>query len=1422
MGIAVLGPLEVDGAALGARDRVVLAALAMAPRQALGAEQLADALWGAAPPPSWRKNLQSCVVRLRRVLGPDAIVTTPQGYRLAVPHDDVDADVFERLAARGRELLTLGEDERAVYSLARALALWRGRPFSELEEWEPGRTEAGRLGELRLGAEEDWLDASLRSGHHAEVLSRAQAMVRDAPLRERRWQLLALAEYRCGRQGEALGTVQELRRMLARELGLDPDPATLALEEAILRQDPALVVAPAPAVTDHSPYLGLSAYDVADAEAFFGRDRDLAACLQRLHETGVLAVVGPSGSGKSSLVRAGVAAALRAGGHPVEVVTPGARPLDCWPSVQPGPRPTVVVVDQCEEVFTLCREPAARTAFLDLLVTHAAARDGPRLVVALRADRMGDLAGQPAFGRLVEQGLHLLGAMDEDGLRAAIEGPARQAGLVLEPGLVDLLLREVEGEPAALPLLSHTLRETWVRREGRSLTVAGYRASGGIRQAVARTAEDVYERLDERQRGMLRELMQRLVAPGPEGQPVLSRVPRRLLGGDPTQQAIVETLVGARILTSDEDSVALTHEAIVRAWPRLGRWLDEDLEGRRILHHLAAAAQEWDRLGRPVSELYRGARLQGALDWQRSARPELARSEREFLDAGRELAEVEERSASRRAHEQARMIRRLRVVLAGAVGLLLVALVATVFAVHQGRVADRSASAATLAGTAAVARAAGAAALVTDDIDESLLLAVAGVRLDDSVASRRSLQATIARFPRLWSSTPMPGEEQVLGVDVAARGGLVATMDYLQTVRVYDGSSGRLVASRQVGQPNGVGIERDRLVEFAPDGRSLAVVATGGGDPAVLLLDAHTLRPVAGLAAPRGRGWVGTDLAFSADGSHLAAAVRRVQVVREDPSTGSVAAVAAAALVWDLRQGGPPVRVPLRDPEWQSVALSPDGTRLYSTGPLTVHDLRNGSHRVLDDRVVGPLEMGRGGRTLVTTSWNGPVVEDLRTGRSTRIDTDLDVADVRLSRDARTLLLVQWGDRKAEVWRLDGSKVDGPRVTLDLDRGMARAVDLAADGTYVYSTSGSTALRRWDLTGRRELVRRVRLPLRREQGAFSVVSPDGRREIFAAAGRYSFGFRDLRTGEETRLIPWGAGYRHTIGAWHPDGRHYASAVGDRLSIWDMRTGRLAESARLPGDRVSEIDFSPDGTRLAVAEVSGRVTMLSTRTWEPVGRQVEVGDKVSWVQAVPDDRTVVVLTGGPGTQQLRIAPSPGWAVLDLEAGTVRSRGDLGMAHGSWLDVSPDGRYAAVAGGTFAERIDATGADGVLAVLDLRAGRLVRPPVIAHQGAAFQLAYSPDGTRILTTGLDGTVALWDAARGTSLGRVELDGRPYTAAAFTDDGHEARIVEWWSGRVWTWPLDTDAALVHACRAAGRDLTLEEWRDHFGGLPYQRVCAA
>jgi Novel STAND NTPase 1 len=367
----------------------------------------------------------------------------------------------------------------------------------------------------------------------------------------------------------------------------------------------------------------------------------------------------------------------------------------------PSGADVTLVVDQGEEVVTLCDDPAERARFFTTLADRV---DVSAAVVAVRADRLGDLSAYPGFARLVERGLYPLGAMDESNLRAAIEGPARQAGLLFEPGLVDLLVREAEGEPGALPLLAHALRRTWEQREDRTLTVSGYRETGGVRGAIAQSAEEVYQRMPGEQRPLLRDMLLRLVAPSADGDPVRARVPRRTLATDAERENLIEALVAARLLTSDDGVVELAHEALARAWPRLRAWLDDDVEGQRILRHLAGAADAWDTMGRPDSELYRGLRLRQAVEWR--LRTDLAPNavEHAFLHAGEALATAQRQDAEERARRQVGINRRRRVLLAG-VGLLLAASVAT--GVLAWRQAERADSAAVAADARRVATLAG-------------------------------------------------------------------------------------------------------------------------------------------------------------------------------------------------------------------------------------------------------------------------------------------------------------------------------------------------------------------------------------------------------------------------------------------------------------------------------------------------------------------------------------------------------------------------------------------------------------------------------------------------------------------------------------------------------------------------------------------
>ena len=577
-----------------------------------------------------------------------------------------------------------------------------------------------------------------------------------------------------------------------------------------------------------SPYQGLASYGEADAESFFGRDEEIRSCVERLRTVSLLSIVGPSGSGKSSLLRAGLASALRRDGARVVVITPGLHPMDTLASARPRVT-SVILVDQAEETFSLCLDEEERRLFFDALVAHT---ERGSVVLAIRGDYTGELADHPALAALVERGLFLLGAMSDEGLRAAIERPARQHGLLLEPGLTDLLVREVEGEPGALPLLSHALRETWLHHEGRTLTVAGYQASGGIRGAVAQSAEALYGNLPDSERADLRELVLRLVVPGPEGEPVRNRIPRQQAIVTLAQGDLIERMVAARLVTSGEGDVELAHEALVRAWPRLRGWLEDDLEGQRTRHRLTLAAGDWDALGRLPSELYRGARLIAVSEWVNAAHPQLTRLEQQFLDASAELAEVEEQSAREQVRRERHVNRRLRTLAGGLALLVVVSLVTGFLAVRQTRSADR-------ASLAADARRVGTAALLEQDPRGSLMKAVAAARLDPSVTTGEYLQAAIANSSDLVRTTSLPASSTLSQV-LATPAGLVVS-DRANQVQLLHTTTLGPVTTAQVGHANG-NSQADVSLTSSSSEHVLAVSSQQPNRLPVRLLDPATLR----------------------------------------------------------------------------------------------------------------------------------------------------------------------------------------------------------------------------------------------------------------------------------------------------------------------------------------------------------------------------------------------------------------------------------------------------------------------------------------------------------------------------------------------------------------------------------------------------
>ncbi|WP_207084169.1 BTAD domain-containing putative transcriptional regulator [Nocardioides sp. S5] len=1419
MGIQVLGPLAVDGSGrLGPRDRAVLQALTVRQGGPVTADELGDAVWGAHPPASAHKNLQSCIVRLRKTLGPGTIETTDRGYRLAVPADEVDARRFEAQVVRARDLLELGEADRVVYLLEQALDLWRGAAFADLSEWPPARREASRLDELRREAEELLIDAQLRLGRTREALPRAHDMVRAAPLRERRWELLALAQYRTGAQGEALRTIRQLRAVLARELGIDPAPAVLALEQSVLQQDPSLGGSAEGPRSATCPWQGLQAYDVAEADRFFGRDAEIEAGSTILAEGRLLALVGPSGSGKSSLMRAGIGARLQERGTRCTILTPGRYPVRALSSLTALQAGDALLVDQAEELFTLCEDPEESATFIARLVEEAACRP---VVVALRADRLADLTAYPAFSRLVERGLYLVGGLDEAGLRLAVVEPARQAGLLLEPGLVDVLVTEVRDDPGALPLLSHALLETWKRREGNTLTVDGYRASGGIHGAVAQSAERLYAEVEPDHREALRDLVLRLLSPGSEGEPVRTRVPRRLVATGPEHVRLIEMLVAARLVTSDDGVLEVTHESLARAWPRLRGWLEDDVEGRRILHHLSSTADAWDTLGRPDSELYRGGRLTRTIDWAAGAGVTLTVVEQDFLEAARAQAEVEERSAAEQARMQARMIRRLRIVLGGAVALLVLALAAGGVAVVQSERANDTAARAQQLAVSADARRVGLRSQLTDDISLSLLLAVAGTRLDVSPETRTNLLTALAEQPLLVRSVP-PGGGYLDVFDVSHDGRWIAASDDQNRMHVYDAATNQLHDSYDAGR---TGSRLQALgAAFSPDSKQLAVVLHGtkSTEP-IRILDPTTMDPATELTFPDDEPVWAVDARFSADGTHLATTVQTVNWPYKGHGRSP-----SHALVWDLRSPSSlPVRVSTGT-DVQGMALSPDGDTLYTGWPLTAYDVATGTRvwrRPDLTTWYTALDLNSEGTLLAVSDWGdemsardgilvdpvtGETVHTLRGHRST-------VNDIRFSPDG-TLLGSVANDGELIVWDTTAG-----RPLERWDTSDPYSVGFGPDNDLVHGGGLDSMLRTWDRSAQGTYLRRTTQVDDAGKFAWAHVSPDGDQVAYRwvdGVGRGWVRFVDTDTGRRTpatRLPAW-EGSPWVPGAWHPDGTRYAAHWCDgvpecmlepgSVRILESATGKLIEQEDvLGGDRdIFGIAYVDDGRSLILTEGLAHFDDLHTSI-------VDAGTLLSPDRLDIASNCCATAIGRDGTAMVyeaaRDLGSGHVRMLNVSTGEVLAEGEVDLlAYTS--TASPDATTVAVAGKT-----------GEIVTLDVSTGD-EQGRATSLGSAVHWLDYSEDGERLVSGAADGGVSLWDASTLELLGTVHPPrlGKPViSGTSFIGDTHDVAIASY-DGTVYRWDTDLDRAIDFACQMAGRDLTEAEWAQFLPAQPYRSVC--
>jgi WD40 repeat protein len=1019
------------------------------------------------------------------------------------------------------------------------------------------------------------------------------------------------------------------------------------------------------------------------------------------------------------------------------------------------------------------------------------------VVVAIRADYYGHCAADPRLASRLAANHVLVGPMDSDELRRAIELPARRAGLHLEPGLSAAMADEVAHQPGGLPLLSCALLESWQHRRGRTMTLAAYQQAGGVRGAVARLAERAWLGLDADQQQTARRILLRLAGPG-EGEAVVRRrVPLSEFAASRDQHAgaVVEALTEQRLLTKSQDTVEVAHEALLREWPRLRGWLEEDVHGRALHRHLIRTARDWDQGGRDPGELYRGARLTGALDWARNHDADLNALEREYMEASRAAAEQEVADARRRAEQEARrarreawISRRLRAALAGLAVVLLFALVAGGLALDLRGRAERQA-------LVTDSRRLSVQALLHSDLDRSLLLAEQAVRLDDSVDTRSALLTSLLRSPRAVGRF-RAGDNQLENLALSPNGRTLAAVDDLGLVYLWDPSTGQRLAG-PLGEPAPSG----GVAAFSPDGHLLAT-GVSALTPRLELWDVASRTMVRRLPLPTEDAITGA--AFSPpDGRVLAASTLAGHLIFWNPATG-------ARLGPILHPHHPKPGSPV------SLAFAPGGATLFTSAQ---HD-KTIVWSVARRRPVRTIPLGAAalalspdGKTLALGQEDGStILADAANGRRRRVVTGHgpEVPLLAFSPDGARVASLS-DDRTVVVWNAATGQ------TQQMLQGHASPVTglaFSPHGEMLYASSLDDGVIAWDLTGTRGLVRQLTRAARPVAGiAFSPRDPNllalaqrgGPVTLWDVTRRTQLGKPLAVTGGLESPVPvaFSADGRVVAAANHPDGAVVLFDVGTHARVGRPLPGPYANIyPAYSRDDVNSIAFSRDGRLLATGDEDGFTRLWDPATHAPIGPlRPQYGAAVTSVAFSPDGDT---LASGVWDGTVFLTHEPDGTVLHQLPTTGGPHGGVPTT----AAFSPDGNTLATAG-----------RDGKVRLWDPHIGAARGPAWIAEGGLLLSVSFSPDGSMLATSGSDGTAALWDAGSAKQIGAL-LPGLPGPAvAAFDPTGHTLATA-FHDGTVLLWDVDPASWRARACAVAGRRLTPQEWQEFLPDRPYQPSC--
>jgi WD40 repeat protein/transcriptional regulator with XRE-family HTH domain len=1175
-------------------------------------------------------------------------------------------------------------------------------------------------------------------------------------------------------------------------LGLEDEPKAVArlldLAATVRRED-----APAPGLC---PYKGLNYFDEADADLFVGREALTDKLAERVlalatDEIRFLAIVGASGSGKSSLVRAGLVPSLhwnkKSANWPIHILTPTARPLENLVAslihasvadtamftndlardshslhllsnvskMKTGSRSRqLLVIDQFEELFALCHSEDERASFVSNLLAAASEPDGPIfIVITLRADFYAHCAAYVQLREALAQQQEYIGAMSDVELRRAVEEPARRGRWEFEPGLVDLLLHDVGHEPGALPLLSHALWETWQRRRGRSMTHGGYASSGGVRGAIAETAEAVFaDQFTHEQQAIARRIFLRLTELGDESAAGDTR--RRATFNElilksedaATTRTVIKALADARLITTSEDAAEVAHEALIREWPTLHGWLEENREGLRLHRQLTEASQEWMAMNREPDVLYRGARLAQVQEWAATHVDEMNPLEREFLEVSQAWAEraVAAHEAQRqheleaaqmladtekaRAEDQTQSADRLRIrnriiSIVGVVALLL-AVLASIFGLQsnqnaisaqvnavQAVNAKATAQTESLIRATAQADAEQAAALsfsrelavqselnLEVDPERSILLALAGLDVvythEAENALHKVVQASRVRMT-------LTGHTAAVNDVVFSPDGKRLASSSEDGVRVWDPATGQQLLFLG-DRPNASD------VAFSPDGSRLAFATSVDGGPTITVRDVNTGQEVLTLKINGDDYWM---MNFSPDGSLWVGENGKIEF-------------------FDATSGQP---LPaLTSPDW-----------IIQEHPLIVADVAfssDGKRMAIALTALGSDHNAGMGRVEI---WDVASRQRLLTLPENFDSYPLHAAVIAFSPDGTTLATQRSRDGLPAVWdAATGQKLFELGSTVN-------GLTYSPDGKYILTASTGAKEQMWDVaTGK------LLLTLRGHQGG-------GGKVVSVSPGCV----RPPRA-----LFEW-------------CGLRLASGAGDKtIKIWDISPGGSQESLMLPGawffvdpnwTRVTTFS-GPDltvgaGTGLLILRpgIQNILHSWALPDWKGVpAASLKVSNYTSSIPTIDPSSTFDILfPSGKLVAGYRDLSLKIWDVSSGEAELVTtlccsSAPEDSGNYVSQIDFSSDGRLMAVG-------VNQGYPKGVVEIWDLSTGQKVKSlPVFAD----LQLIFSPDGGR-LAMDTATSLELWDVATGQKVQSTNRRLEP-RSLIFSPDGRQLLV--------------------------------------------------